>query len=153
MTRRESSGKRQYYGLVHEFELRVRYVETDRMGVVYYGHYFSWFEAGRAEYLRHIGYGVLDAENERGLVFPAIQATANYHSSVTFDDVVVIASKISWMSPAKAKFEYEVRATDDGRIVTTGHTIHTTLNAARKPRRHDPVLLARMAQCGQPEGE
>lgn len=152
MSEPKRRGGRRYYAGVQDLELRVRYAETDRMGVVYYAHYFTWFEAGRAHYLRRVGYSVLEAERERNLVFPVVTAAAKYHSSVTYDDLVTISTRLCWLSAVRAHFEYEVRAVDDGRLVATGETTHATVDTSGRVKPTDGVLRSRMEESGLPEG-
>lgn len=112
--------------------VRVRYQETDQMGVVYHSNYLVWFEVGRTALIRELGlsYGGLE---KKGIILPVIEANCQYKSPARFEDVVRIETSIGELSPAKIRFNYRaVRETDD-KLLASGHTLHMWVNREMKP--------------------
>lgn len=103
--------------------IRVRYADTDKMGVVYNGNYFTFFEVGRTELMRAYGLPYTSFENE-GYILPLIEAHANYKSSAYYDDLLEVNS---WLNVnqigATMRFEYEI--TYQGKIIADGYTLHS----------------------------
>lgn len=100
---------------------RVRFVETDLMGVVHHSKYFNWFEMGRVEYLRSIGISLNDllAQN---IVFPITDVACKYRSSARFDDIILIQTTLKEVSKVKMVFAYEVIKEADTTLLATGET-------------------------------
>lgn len=125
--------------------LRVRYGETDQMGVVYYANYFEWFEVGRCEALRAAGYSYRQLEQDDGLLLPVIEASCKYLQSGRYDDEIAITSTGRLLSPARLAFDYDlIRATDGARLAT-GRTVHAVVNRTGRPCRlpaHIRTLLS-----------
>jgi acyl-CoA thioester hydrolase len=116
--------------------VRVRYAETDNMGVVYYAHYLVWFEVGRTEWLRDTGWTYREMEAE-GFALPVIEAHCEYKAGARYDDEVEIRTRARLVSPVRLAFTYEVVRRDDGALLVTGHTVH----AAVDRRNGRPVRL------------
>jgi acyl-CoA thioester hydrolase len=114
--------------------VRVRYAETDKMGVVYYANYFVWFEVGRTDLLRASGwnYGEMEAE---GFGLPVIEAHCAYRESAKYDDEIEIRTIAELLSPVRVKFSYEVVRTADAATLATGSTVHATLDRNGRPCR------------------
>jgi acyl-CoA thioester hydrolase len=117
----------------HETEIRVRYKDTDQLGVVYHGNYLTFFEVGRAEFMRALGcpYSKLEAE---GYSLVVIEAFAKYHGNVGYDAIVKVKAKVSDLSGARMRFDYEVLS-EKGSVLVSGYTLHGCLNAKSKPSR------------------
>ncbi|MGE0461455.1 MAG: acyl-CoA thioesterase [Vicinamibacterales bacterium] len=114
--------------------VRVRYAETDQMGVVYYANYLVWFEVGRTEWLRETGWTYRAMEDE-GLTLPVIEARCEYRTGARYDDELEIRTTGRLVSPVRLAFDYEVVRRADGVVVATGQTTHATLNRAGRPVR------------------
>jgi acyl-CoA thioester hydrolase len=114
--------------------IRVRYAETDQMGVVYYANYLVWFEIGRTEWLRDTGW-TYRAMEEDGLTLPVIEARCEYKAGARYDDELEIRTTGRVVSPVRLAFDYEVVRRVDGVVVATGQTTHATLNRAGRPVR------------------
>ena len=114
--------------------VRVRYAETDRMGVAYYANYLVWFEVGRAELLRSLGRSYRELEGE-GLVLPVIEARCEYLRPARYDDELEIRTRGELVSGARLKFVYEIARRADGVVSAAGHTIHAAVDPAGRPRR------------------
>ena len=100
---------------------RVRFVETDMMGVVHHSNYFHWFEAGRVEYLKQAGI-LLTELMANGIVFPITHVDCRYKSSAKFDDFILIETTLAEVSPVKMVFTYNVIKEVDGVLLATGST-------------------------------
>ncbi len=117
----------------HTVTTRVRYGETDQMGVVYHAHYLQYFEMGRTELLRAAGlaYGELE---RRGVFLVVTEARCRYRSAARYDEVLRIETRVAGLGKASVRFAYEVRG-EDGRAVADGHTELATVDARKRPRR------------------
>jgi acyl-CoA thioester hydrolase len=137
--------------------LRVRYQETDQMGVVYHINYVNWFEIGRTELIRQMGYPYRRIE-ELGLLLPVLEAEAKFRQPARYDDVVHIYTKIEQFTSLRLDFSYEIRRQDpsiaetirfqaeagpanagevtpQGELLATGMTRHVWVNRSWKPVR------------------
>ncbi len=124
--------------------VRVRYAETDQMGVVYYANYFVWFEIGRTDLLRTLGgtYRELEAD---GLTLPVIAAHCEYAAPCRYDDELVIVTRGRLLSPIRVAFTYAVER--DGVVAATGRTEHAAI-AGGRPRRLPAALQAALSTGG-----
>ena len=113
--------------------VRVRYAETDRMGVVYYANYLVWFEVGRTEWLRQTGWSYRDMETE-GCALPVIEAHCDYRQPVRYDDEVDIRTRATLLSPVRVRFDYEIVLRDTV-VAAAGHTVHAAVDDTGKPCR------------------
>jgi acyl-CoA thioester hydrolase len=114
--------------------VRVRYAETDKMGVVYYAHYFVWFEIGRTEWLRQAGWTYRAMEDD-GLGLPVIESHCEYKLGARYDDEIEIRTKARKASAATLAFDYELVRSTDGAAIASGYTVHVTIDAAGRPTR------------------
>ena len=114
--------------------LRVRYAETDKMGVVYYANYLVWFEVGRTDLLRESGWNYRDMEME-GFSLPVIEAQCAYLQSAKYDDELEVRTTGAMMSPVRLRFSYEVVRLADAATLATGTTVHATLGRNGRPCR------------------
>ncbi len=122
---------------VSSVRLRVRYAETDKMGVVYYANYLVWFEVGRAEWLRATGatYRQLEAD---GTILPVIAAHCDYHGPLRYDEEVDVRARATLLSPLRLRFDYEVVPVAATGPATTGWTEHCAVGPDGRPRRLPP---------------
>lgn len=114
--------------------IRVRYAETDKMGVAYYANYFVWFEVGRAELLRSLGWSYREME-VAGVGLPVIEAHCEYRQPARYDDELEIRTKCELVSAVCLAFDYEVVRPTDGIVTAVGRTVHAAVNADGKPCR------------------
>ena len=124
--------------------LRVRYAETDKMGVVYHANYFMWFEMGRCELLRGIGRSYRDLEAS-GIGLPVIEAYCEYKSPARYDDELVVTTKGTLLSPARVEFEYEISRPIDATINAIGRTVHAAVDTTGRPCRL-PVYIRELLE-------
>src|SRR5262249_13188332 len=113
--------------------VRVRYAETDRMGVVYYANYFVWFEIGRTDWLRETGQTYREMETA-GVQLPVIEAHCEYRRPACYDDDLEIRTRAAMLTPVRIRFDYEVVRGDDETLVV-GHTVHAALDSRGRPCR------------------
>jgi len=113
--------------------LRVRYAETDRMGVVYYANYLVWFEVARADWLRERGWNYREME-ESGIKLPVISAHCDYLRSAHYDETMSIQATGVLHSPVRVEFTYEVFK-EDGTVSARGSTMHAAVDDQGRPCR------------------
>ena len=101
--------------------VRVRYAETDKMGVVYYANYFVWFEVARTDLLRTLGWSYREME-QSGVSLPVIEAHCEYARPARYDDEIEIQTTGRMLSPVRMEFIYEVRLIANATIAATGRT-------------------------------
>jgi acyl-CoA thioester hydrolase len=116
-----------------ESTLRVRYAETDKMGVVYYANYLVWFEVARTEWLRQQGWTYRDMEAD-GFLLPVISAQCEYVKSALYDEAIRIRTVGVLHSPVRIGFEYEVFK-EDGSVAARGSTMHAAVDVNGRPCR------------------
>lgn len=110
-----------------ETNVRVRYAETDKMGVVYHGNYAQYFEIGRVEWLRNLGISYNQMEKD-GVMLPVVSLSMNYKRPATYDDVLTIRTILKSCSGVKIEFDYEI-FNQDGNLLTTANSILVFVDA------------------------
>ncbi len=118
----------------HETRLRVRYAETDQMGVVYYANYLIWMELGRSEFCRAAGVRYRDMELNDHILLAVVDAHCRYISPARYDEEIVITTWISSANKRMVEFSYEFRS-ETGQPLAKGETRHIFLNPQMKPVR------------------
>ena len=119
---------------VQRATVRVRYAETDKMGVVYYANYFVWFEVGRTDWLRQSGWTYREME-AAGVSLPVIEAHCEYSQPARYDDEIAIDARAVLLSGVRLRFEYRLRRTTDGTVLAEGHTVHAAVDQLGRPCR------------------
>jgi len=114
--------------------VRVRYAETDRMGVVYYANYLVWFEVGRTEWLRTTGWSYREMEHD-GVALPVIEVHCDYLQPARYDDEIEIRTRATLLTPVRIRFDYELVRAGDDVVAATGHTVHAALDPNGRPCR------------------
>jgi acyl-CoA thioester hydrolase len=108
--------------------LRVRYAETDQMGIAHHSSYFVWMEAARTELLREYGLSYRELE-ERGYLLPVVEAHCRFSRSVRYDDVITIESSLDQLGGASLRIGYRIfRAGEENPAVAEGYTLHAFTN-------------------------
>ncbi|MFO7738829.1 MAG: thioesterase family protein [Desulfatiglandaceae bacterium] len=128
----------------HEAQIRVRYKDTDRMGVVYYGNYLTFFEVGRAELMRDMGFPYATFEQD-GFILVVTEAHAKYHANVGYDSLVTVKTRIGDLRAVRVRFEYEIVA-ENRELLVDGYTVHACVNTSSKLIRIPADLRDIMAQ-------
>jgi acyl-CoA thioester hydrolase len=117
----------------HETRFRVRYAETDQMGVVYYANYLIWMELGRAEYCRASGIRYKDMESTDGILLAVVDAHCRYLSPARYDEEIAVKTWIARGNRRMVEFHYEIREAQTARELATGETRHIFLGTGMKP--------------------
>jgi acyl-CoA thioester hydrolase len=119
----------------HETRIRVRYAETDQMGVVYHANYLVWMEVGRVAYCKARGFEYKQMELQDGVFLAVAEAHCRYASPARFDEEVVIRTWVAEVNPRMVRFAYEMLLAEGGRKLATGETKHIFLGRNLRPCR------------------
>lgn len=114
--------------------VRVRYADTDQMGVVYHSNFLVYFEVGRTDYFRQFGFTYRELEKEN-VFMPVTESYCKHFSSAEYDDELMIVTRLEMISRLKFKFMYEVIRKNDEKRMAEGFTIHVPINGEGKPCR------------------
>lgn len=128
---------------VHSTTTRVRYPETDRMGVAHHSHFPVWFELGRTEWMRVIGCPYGEMEDQDGVYFPVVDLGVRYLRPARYDQLLEIETRLVSSEGVRVRFEYVLRD-EDGSILATGHTVHASVDRDGKPKRLPAELRDRL---------
>ncbi len=138
MAERHSNGSTRADGegspSISETRVRVRYAETDQMGVVYYANYLIWFELGRVELLRQLGFDYKRMEVEDDCWIPVVEANCRYKSPARYDDDLLIQTEIAAMRSSVLKFHYRIERAMDRQLLAEGETTHVITNGRMQKR-------------------
>jgi len=115
-------------------QFRVRYAETDQMGIVYYANYFIWFEIGRTDFCRQQGFAYREMEQQDGLYIIVAEATCRYKAPARYDDEIVVRTRLSGCRKRVLVFDYEVCRAEDDEILAEGQTVHVITDREGHPR-------------------
>ena len=111
---------------------RVRYAETDQMGMVYYANYFVWMEIGRTDFCRECGFRYADLEREEQAFLPVAEADCRYRSPARYDDEIMVETTIERLNRRLIEFSYRIKTADT--VLAEGRTLHIIMGADGKPR-------------------
>ena len=117
---------------VNETRLRVRYAETDQMGVVYHSNHLIWFEVGRVELMRQMGFSYRDMERADGRFIAVAEATCRYRAPVFYDEEVIVRTRLKTVRESVIIFSYELNRADSGALLAEGETTHIVTDSAMK---------------------
>ena len=115
-------------------QLRVRYAETDQMGVVYHAHYFVWFEIGRTDFCREQGFAYREMEQHDGLYIMVAEAKCRYKAPARYDDDLRVLTRLRDMRKRVLVFGYEVYRLPDEELLAEGETVHVITDREGRPR-------------------
>ena len=116
----------------HETRLRVRYAETDQMGVVYHSNHLVWFEVGRGELMREMGFSYRDMEREDGCFIAVAEVKCRYRAPVYYDEEVVVRTRLKNVRESVVVFSYELVRADGGTLLAEGETTHIVTDSNMK---------------------
>lgn len=133
-------------------EVRVRYADTDAMGIAYHANYLVWFEVGRTELMRASGveYAKIEAD---GVMLPVVEAEIHWRQPARYDDLLVVETTLAGLSPAKIRFAYRVVRKADGQLLCEGSTLHGFVTREGRPvalPRRAPALYRRLSELVEP---
>ena len=133
--------------------LRVRYAETDQMGVVYYANYFVWCEIGRVEFFRHLGYDYKQMEIEDDCHLPVVEASCRYRSPARYDDEIIIETSVTALRSYVTKFAYRILRVqpDCEQLLAEAETVHVsvdkTMQKRKLPEKHFRAIEAMLEKA------
>ncbi|REJ78649.1 MAG: acyl-CoA thioesterase [Acidobacteria bacterium] len=129
----------------HETELRVRYAETDKMGIVHHSNYYVWFELGRSEFCRSRGFSYRDMEDNDGALLVVAESYCRYKSPAHYEDLLLLRTQIARIRSRSISFVYEVFRPSDDTVIAEGETMHIVVNRKNKiislPKRYEAMLM------------
>ena len=128
----------------HETRIRVRYAETDQMGVVYHANYLIWMEVARVELCGTLGFRYRDMEREEGVFMVVVEANCRYLRPARFDDEVLVETSVKSANTKMLEFTYRMTRQEDGELLVTGFTKHLCvgrdMRVTRLPGRYLPLF-------------
>jgi acyl-CoA thioester hydrolase len=136
-------------------DVRVRYAETDQMGIVYYANYLVWFEIGRVELLRSLGLAYSQLEIDHQCILPVVEARCRYRSPARYDDQILIETRPALLRNSVIKFAYQIyrkpnQNEKERKLLAEGETVHVVcddqLNKKPLPAHYAAALRALMAE-------
>jgi acyl-CoA thioester hydrolase len=131
--------------VVSESRVRVRYAETDQMGVVYHANYLVWFEIGRVDFIRALGLDYRTMEREEGVGIAVVDVSARYKSPARYDDELLIETRLNAARGPVIKFAYRVLRAADGVVLCEGETVHVVVDREMKKARLPEKYAKRFA--------
>lgn len=129
-------------------DMRVRYAETDAMGIAHHTAYLVWFEAGRTEYTRAMGMPYREVEQD-GTRLVVVEVHCRYHQPARYDDVLVVRTTVRELTKATVTFAYEARRKDDDGLLVEGYTMHAATDMAGRVRRIPDAVRTALAGAGR----
>jgi len=135
----------------HDAKVRVRYAETDQMGVVYHTNFFIWFEVGRVELMRALGVEYKKMEKEDDCHIVVAEAHCRYHHPARYDEVLRVRTRIAESRNRVVKFSYELFRDSDGMLLANGHTTHIICGGNGRPKLLPEKYRRIMVAAGVPE--
>ncbi|MEP6945960.1 MAG: thioesterase family protein [Acidobacteriota bacterium] len=118
----------------HETEVRVRYAETDQMGIVHHSNYLIWFEVARSELCRARGFSYKEMEEESGALLVVAECYIRYKAPAHYEDLLTIRAKVTEIRSRSMRFFYEVRRGSDVKLLAEGETLHVVTDTGKKVR-------------------
>ena len=119
----------------HETEIRVRYAETDQMGIVHHANYLIWFEAGRSDICRAKGFSYKDMEEEENALMVVAETYCRYKSPAYYEDILTVRTKVGEIRSRSLRFFYEIYRASDDALIAEGETLHLVTDQDKKVRR------------------
>jgi acyl-CoA thioester hydrolase len=121
-------------GRVNQVKLRVRYAETDQMGIVHHTNHFIWFEVGRVEFLRELGFSYREMEENDGCCIALVDARCRYKAPARYDDELIVRTHLKNVRESLVHFGYELLRVSDGLLLAEGETTHVVTDKDMKKR-------------------
>jgi acyl-CoA thioester hydrolase len=132
---------------VCESRFRVRYAETDQMGMVYYANYLIWMEVGRSDFCRECGFSYRELEREEHAYLAVAEAICRYHAPARYDDEILVETEMTRLGSRILEFSYRIKTGDT--LLAEGRTLHAVIGPGGKPRsmpqRYLEVLKSRLS--------
>ena len=130
----------------HETEIRVRYAETDKMGIVHHSNYLIWFEAGRSDLCRARGFSYKEMEENEQALMVVAESYVRYKSPSYYEDELVVRTRVAEIRSRSIRFIYEIVRPEDDVLVAEGETLHLVTDTSKRvrqiPESYKELLLA-----------
>ncbi|MCO6510386.1 MAG: acyl-CoA thioesterase [Aridibacter famidurans] len=130
----------------HETEIRVRYAETDKMGIVHHSNYYVWFELGRSEFCRSRGFSYRDMEDKDNALLVVAESYCRYKSPAHYEDILFIRTQVARIRSRSIVFVYEIYRPADNAVIAEGETMHIVVNRDKKiislPKQYEAMLMS-----------
>ena len=133
----------------HETDVRVRYAETDQMGIVHHANYLIWFEAGRSELCRSKGFSYKEMEEVDGALMVVAECYCRYKSPAYYEDVLTIRTKVGEIRSRSLRFFYEILRKSDGTLVAEGESLHLVTDREKKVRTLPEIYKHRLLNISE----
>lgn len=133
--------------MMEQSKIRVRYQETDAMGVAHHAAFLGWFELGRSDLIRSRGRSYAEIEAEEGVFLPVVELQARYHSPARYDELLRLETSVENLDRVRMTFAYRLYHEADGTLLAEGSTRHAVLDENQKPVRI-PVWMREMLETG-----
>ncbi len=118
----------------HETKVRVRYAETDKMGIVHHANYPVWFELGRSEFCRDRGFSYVEMEEKHDALLVVAEIYCRYKAPAHYDDEITVRTKVEEIRSRSMRFVYEIFRDSDGILLAEGETLHVVTDSNKKVR-------------------
>ena len=128
----------------HETEIRVRYAETDQMGIVHHANYLTWFEVGRSELCRARGFSYKEMEDDDDSLLVVAETYCRYKSPALYDDLVTVRTRVGEVRSRSLRFFYEVYRASDDTLLAEGETMHVVTDKDKKVRKLPEIYRNRL---------
>ncbi len=133
----------------HETEIRVRYAETDQMGIVHHSNFLIWFEAGRSDLCRAKGFSYKEMEEQGNALMVVAETYCRYKSPAFYEDILTIRTKVQEIRSRSLRFIYEVRRSSDATLIAEGETLHLVTDSDKKVRTLPPIYRDLFLENGE----
>lgn len=128
----------------HETEIRVRYAETDKMGIVHHANYLIWFEAGRSDLCRAQGFSYKEMEENDDALMVVAESYCRYKSPSYYEDVLTIRTRVAEIRSRSIRFIYEVYRASDEALIAEGETLHLVTDHSKRVRQIPEIYKQRL---------
>lgn len=127
-----------------ETEIRVRYAETDKMGIVHHSNFLVWFEIGRSEFCRARGFSYLEMEEKEDALMVVAEVYCRYKSPAFYEDVLTVRTSVADVRSRSLRFIYEIFRASDEKLLAEGETLHVVTDRNKKVRSMPPVYREKL---------
>ena len=128
----------------HETEIRVRYAETDKMGIVHHSNYLIWFETGRSELCRARGFSYKEMEENDNALMVVAESYCRYKSPAYYEDILTVRTRVAEVRSRSIRFIYEIFRPSDGTLLAEGETLHLVTDQNKKVRQIPELYRERL---------
>lgn len=128
----------------HETEIRVRYAETDKMGIVHHSNYLIWFEAGRSDLCRAKGFSYKEMEENDNALMVVAESYCRYKSPAYYEDILIVRTRVAEIRSRSIRFIYEIVRPADNMLLAEGETLHLVTDESKKVRQIPDIYRERL---------